>query len=377
MNYIFTCGGTGGHINPAIAIADAIKKKDKNAKILFVGNAGGMEGTLVPNAGYDIDFLHLSGIRRSISPQNAKAVFLALKAMKKCNKLVREFKPDAVIGTGGYVCYPMLCAAAKQGVFTAVHESNAIPGLAVKVLKNKMDRIYVNFSECATALGADKKILRTGNPQRKGIDPEMREQLRDKLGVSGIYRYVILSFGGSLGAETVNSEMLRLMKEFSSRHSEILHVHATGKGGHDQFVSKMRALGIDNCKNLNVNEYIFNMPEWINAADVVICRAGAMTLSELASAGRASILIPSPNVVDDHQYKNASAFSNGGAAFVARETEEELKAIPELVKTIILDKKVRSQMEKNAKKFDLGDASFIIAEDVISNARETKLRGVK
>ncbi len=372
MNYIFTCGGTGGHINPAIAVADAIKKKDASANILFIGNEGGMEAELVPKAGYRIEFVRVSGIKRSISLQNARAVLLTLAATRKCKRIIRDFKPDAVMGTGGYVCYPMLRAASDRGVFTAVHESNAIPGLAVRMLKKRMDRIYVNFSECAEALGKSDKILRTGNPQRIGINPEMREKYRNELGISGRYRYVILSFGGSLGARTINTEMLKLMRELSSKHPEVLHVHATGKGSYSAFFEEMKRLGIDKCKNLKVGEYIFDMPKWMNSADAVVCRAGAMTLSELATAGRASVLIPSPNVVDGHQLKNAKAFEKGGAAFLAEENEVSLSAVPELVKTLLFDKKVRLQMEENARKFSFGDASGVIAEDMLSIIRSRK-----
>ncbi len=372
MNYILTCGGTGGHINPAVAIADALKEKDKSAKILFVGNEGGMESTLVPKAGYSIKFVNVSGISRKLSPQNAVSVIKALNATRKCKKIIKEFSPDAVIGTGGYVCFPMLWAGSKAGVFTAVHESNAIPGLAVKLLKNRMDRIYINFRESGELLGNGDKILRTGNPQRAGIDPRSRERHRTELGISGKYRYVILSFGGSLGAETVNREMLELMKSFTAHHPEVLHVHATGRLGFDDFMSKIQNSELKGRKNIKIFEYIYELPKWINCADVVICRAGAMTLSELASAGRASVLIPSPNVVDNHQFKNARAFENAGASFAVSEVESDLKRIPELVKTILLDKKIRTSMEENAKKFAFGDASSIIANDIIACAKGIK-----
>ncbi len=372
MNYILSCGGTGGHINPAIAIADALRKKDSSAKILFVGNEGGMEAELVPKAEYPIKFINVSGISRKITPKNAISVIKALNATKKCTKIIEEFSPDAVIGTGGYVCYPMLRAASKANIFTAVHESNAIPGLAVKLLKNRMDRIYVNFKESGELLGNGEKILRAGNPQRTGIDPQNRQALRTELGITGKYRYVILSFGGSLGAETVNREMLKLMKSFTSLHTEVLHVHATGKNGFDEFMSNFQASNLKNCKNIRIFKYIFNLPEWINSADVVVCRAGAMTLSELASAGRASVLIPSPNVVDNHQFKNAKAFENAGASFALEENENELARIPELIKTVIFDKKIRVSMEENAKKFAFGDSSSVIANDIITLAKHKK-----
>ncbi len=372
MNYILTCGGTGGHINPAIAIADALKEKDKCAKILFIGNENGMESKLIPKAGYTIKYINVSGISRKLTPKNAVSVIKALNATQKCKKIIREFSPDAVIGTGGYVCYPMLRAASRLKIFTAVHESNAIPGLAVRLLKNRMDRIYINFRESGEILGGSPKILQTGNPQRTGINPKDRKNQRKELELTGKYRYVILSFGGSLGAETINREMLRLMKNFTSLHSEVLHVHATGKLGFDSFMEAFKDCGLNTCKNIRASDYIYELPKWINCADLVICRAGAMTLSELASAGRASILIPSPNVVDNHQFKNAKAFENAGAAFALSENENDLRRIPELVKTVLFDKKIRTTMEQNAEKFAFGDASSIIASDIMSHSKRQK-----
>ncbi len=369
MNYIFTCGGTGGHINPAIAIADAIKEKDKNAKILFVGNKGGMESELVRKAGYPIEFINVRGISRKLSLSNLDAVIKALNATRKCKKIFSDFQPHAVIGTGGYVCYPMLSASAGKS-FTAVHESNAIPGLAVKLLKNRVDKVYVNFDECARLLGVPEKTLRTGNPQRSGIEPSERGELRKKLGITGSYRHVIVSFGGSLGAETINREMLKLMERYSLKHPEILHIHATGKPGYSDFMQEFTEIGLDKYRNIRVSEYIFDMPHWINSSDLVICRAGAMTLSELASAGRAAILIPSPNVVDNHQYKNAKAFEDAGAAFLVSEDENDLLRIPELAETLLSDRRLRTQMEQNSSKFAFRDASCVIANDIVASAHK-------
>ncbi len=369
MKIIFACGGTGGHINPAIALADEFKRRYPFCEILFVGRIDGMEGKLVPKAGYKMESIDVCGIKRCFSPSNFKAVSKVVFASAKCKRLMDSFRPDAVIGTGGYVCYPVLSAAASKNIFTAVHESNAIPGMAVKLLKKRMHRIYVNFSECTEALGNDEKILRTGNPERLKLDPENRDELRRELGVSGRFRYVLLSFGGSLGAATINREILKLMQGFTSKHPEILHVHAAGSTGISEFKTEMALYGLDKCKNLKVSEYIFDMPKWMISADAVICRAGAMTLSELAGAGRASVLIPSPNVVDNHQYKNAKAFENGGAAFVVRESESELSHIREYVETLLFDKEVRRLMENNARNFYFGDASGVIVNDIVSSIK--------
>lgn len=372
MRIIVTGGGTGGHINPAIAIAEALKEADKDCDILFVGTPSGMENRLVSEAGYPIWHVEVEGIRRSLSFKNLLSVMKAARAVGKAKKIIEEFRPDAAIGTGGYVCYPIIKACSEMGIYTALHESNAVPGLAVRVLKNKTDRIFVNFSECADALGVPEKTLRCGNPLRKGLDRGKRELLRERYGITGRYRYVILSFGGSLGANALNTGALDVMERLSSKRADILHVHACGRNGQKEFFERFRALGLDGCKNIRVSEYISDMPEWINMADVVVSRSGAMTLSEIASAGRASVLIPSPNVADDHQYKNAKAFSDAGAAYLVTEDGEEMQRLPEIVETVLCDKRARLQMEKNAELFDVPNAGSVIAREMIAGIKEKR-----
>lgn len=365
MRLIMSGGGTGGHINPAIAIADEVKRLRPSTDIIFVGTERGLESRLVPDAGYPIRFIDVEGIKRSLSLSNIRALYKAMKATSQVKALIEEFRPDGVIGTGGYVCFPVMRAASSAGIYTALHESNAIPGLAVKALKNRTDRIFVNFEECAQALGMSDKVQRTGNPMRMGISASRREEFRDRLGVTGSYRYLIISFGGSLGARAINEAALYLMKELTCQRPDILHVHACGKHGYSDFVSRMKESGLDKCKNIRVSEYIYDMPLWLTASDLVISRCGAMTLSEIAEAGRASILVPSPNVVDDHQYKNARAFADGGAAYVVREEENIGERITELSRTVLSDRTVRERMEQSAAKFSFPDASRVIAEEII------------
>ena len=366
---IVTGGGTGGHINPAIAIADALTELDKKTEILFVGTPKGMENRLVGDAGYPIWHIDVSGIQRSLSPKNISAVIKAVRSVGEARRIIEKFRPDAAVGTGGYVCYPIIKACSDAGIYTALHESNAIPGLAVRVLKNKVDRIFVNFDECATALSVPEKTVRSGNPLRKGLDRGKRELLREKYGISGNYRYVILSFGGSLGANTVNSLALDVMSVLSSKRSDILHVHAYGKNGTSEFFEKFRSLGLDKCKNIRVSEYITDMPEWMIVSDVVISRSGAITLSEIAASGRASVLIPSPNVVDDHQYKNARAFADAGAAYVVKEGSADMARLPEIVETVLSDRAARAEMEKKAMLFDVPNAASLIARDVFEGIK--------
>ena len=367
MRVIFAGGGTAGHITPAIAVADAVMQMDKNSGVLFIGTERGIENRLCRESGYPIWHVDVSGIKRNLSFDNVKAVLKALKATKAAREMIKKFRPDAVVGTGGYICYPVVRAAASMGVYTVLHESNAVPGMAVKLLKNKVDRIYVNFSECAAALGGGDKVIRSGNPIKKTCAD--RSAVREALGVLGRYRYVILSFGGSLGAQTVNREVLSLMKNFTSLRGDVFHIHATGKGGYGEFMAAFNEASLDKCRNISVREYIYDMPKWLKAADLVICRSGAMTLSEIASAGRASILIPSPNVTDNHQYKNAKAFSDAGAAYMLCEDTGDLRRLSELVGTVLADKTVRERMEEKAKSFDFPDAAEMIANDILKNKK--------
>ena len=370
MRVIFAGGGTAGHINPAIAVADAVCSLEKNSEILFIGTKKGLENRLCEEAGYPLWHIDVVGIKRSLSLDNVKAAVKALKATGKAKEMIEKFRPDAVVGTGGYICYPVVKAASSMGIYTALHESNAIPGMAVKMLKNKVDRIFVNFKECGELLGGGEKTVRSGNPMKKTVGD--RKSIREELGITGRYRYVLLSFGGSLGAETVNREILNLMEGFTAGRKDIYHIHAAGKSGYSDFCKVFSERGLKECKNISVKEYIFDMPKWLVAADLVISRSGAMTLSEIASAGRASILIPSPNVTDNHQYKNAKAFSDAGAAYTLAEGSDELHRLSELAETVLSDRKVRQKMEEKAKTFDYPGAAEIIANDLINNSKRLR-----
>ena len=366
MRYVFSGGGTAGHINPAISVADKIKAIEPESEIVFIGNRNGMENKLVTLAGYPIWQIDVRGLKRSLSPDNLKAVFLAGKAVKDVKRMLRDFMPDAVIGTGGYVCYPVIKAASKMGIYTAIHESNAVPGLTVRMLKKRADSVFTGFPECVKLLGLGECI---GNPLRSGFIAESREEARKALGISGKYKYLLVSFGGSLGAEAVNETALTVMKELTSKRSDVLHIHAYGKNG-ENFVRKFREMGLSRCDNIRVSEYIYDMPRWLSSADAVICRSGAMTLAEIAAAGAPSVLIPSPNVTGDHQYKNALAFSEAGAAYLADERsigykEKALRLVTEL----LTDSCKREKMREALVDVSRPDAAERMAMAIIERAK--------
>ena len=321
MRVLMTGGGTAGHINPALAIAEIIRSKDPNAKIEFVGIRKGKETDLVPREGYPLHFVHSMGIKRSLSPSNVKALWMALTSpyAKETVSILRAFRPDLVIGTGGYACWPIMAAAVRMGIPTAIHESNALPGLAVRRLQRKVDRVWVNFESTKERLHPKARTVRVGNPLRQDFGRLSREEARAKLGIS-TDRLFVLSFGGSLGAEPVNRAVLQMMRDFSSKHPSVLHLHAAGKRDYEASLSAYREMGLEGNPSCRLVDYIYDMPTQMAAADLIIARAGAMTLSELAGMNKASILIPSPTVADNHQYINAKTLADAGAASLVEES---------------------------------------------------------
>ncbi len=378
MRVLMTGGGTGGHVNPALAIANTIKINDPDAVIEYVGTKRGIENKLVPKAGYTLHHVEVQGLRRSLSPANLRAAFLAVTSPRKARTIIEEFKPDLVVGTGGYVSWPVIKAAADMGIPTALHESNAIAGVAVKMLQKHVDRIYLNFEKTAESLSVSPdKILKVGNPVMGGFSSVTREEAREKLGIAARYRYVILSYAGSMGAEKVNDAVLALMKEFTSKHSEVYHIHATGAIEHELCTTQFKALGLDQYENIELCEYIYDMPLKMAAADLTINRAGAMTISELAITGKAAIFIPSPNVAENHQYKNAKVLYDAGAAglFEEKDLAEGARPLIDEVSALLSPEgeSRRRDMQEKIRAFAVPDANKRIYRDLCKLV-ETKKR---
>ena len=374
MRVLITGGGTGGHVNPALAIANTIKQNDPDAVIAYVGTKRGIENKLVPKAGYPMYYVDVKGIKRSLSPSNIKAAYLALTSPIKAKKIIREFKPDIVVGTGGYVSWPVVKAASQMGIPTALHESNAIAGVAVKMLQKSVDRIYLNFEKTGESLSCDRaKLMKVGNPILGGFSSMTREEARKKLGIPDKYKYVILSYAGSMGAEKVNDAVLCLMREFTSKHPEVYHIHATGSIELELCTSQFKEMGLDKCENIELCEYIYDMPVRMAAADITINRAGAMTISELAATGKCSIFIPSPNVAENHQYKNAKVLSDAGAAALVEEKELTYGAKPliEEVEKLLSDEgdELRAERSEKIQQFAVSDANKLIYNDLVKLAQ--------
>ena len=376
MRVLITGGGTGGHVNPALAIAGTIKQNDPEAVIAFVGTKRGLENKLVPKAGYPLYHVEVMGIKRSLSPSNIKAAYLALTSPSKAKKLIREFSPDIVVGTGGYVSWPVVKAAASMGIPTALHESNAIAGVAVRALQGDVDRIYLNFEKTADSISPKykDKLLHVGNPVSGSFRSVSAEEARARFGIGTKYEKMILSYGGSLGAEKVNEAVLELMKRYTSCHPEVLHVHATGSIEHEICTGLFREAGLDKCPNIELLEYIFDMPVRMAAADLVICRAGAMTVSELAMSSKCAIFIPSPNVAENHQFKNAEVLKNARAALLFEEKglAEDPTILPATVERLFSSDGAEEleEMKRNISAFASPDANRLIYEDLMKLAKK-------
>lgn len=323
MRILMTGGGTAGHINPALTIAELLKKEYPDAEFLFVGATGRMETQLVPAAGYPIRTVTVRGFQRRLSVKNIGRNILAavnvVTASAAAKKIVREFKPDLAVGTGGYVCGPVLREAIRAGVPTAVHESNAYPGVTVKMLGKEGATVLLCSEDARRHIPEGVKVIVTGNPLRSDFVTLDKEAARAELGLDS--RPLVLSFGGSLGALHINEAMAEVLRR-SREEGKLQHIHGAGKAGFAAMKTALDAMGVPlQGEGIAVREYIDDMPRCMAAADLVICRCGAMTLSELPAAGKPAILIPSPYVAENHQYHNAMVLVNRGAAVCIEEKD--------------------------------------------------------
>ena len=371
MKVLFACGGTAGHINPGLSIAAALGSRCPDIQIRFAGNPDGMEARLVPGAGFEFVPFRAMGIQRRLTPyniyRNAKSVCLLLTAQARAKKVIRAFGPDLVVGTGGYVSGPILLTAAKMGIPTATHEQNAFPGVTTKLLAKQVDKVLLAVEKAKEYLPKEAagKCIVTGNPVRPEILTERREEARRKCGVPE-GKLCILSFGGSLGAQRVNEAVADVMA-WHIKEGKLHHIHATGQYGVELLPRLLQDRKVPYSDNpcLDIREYIDDMPACLAAADLVICRAGASTLSELEAAGRASILIPSPNVAENHQYHNAMVLQNAGAAVVLEEKDLTGEALVKLVQELTASSARLEELGENARRIAAPNAVEVIADEVL------------
>ena len=369
MRILFAAGGTGGHINPALAIAGTIKSRHSEAEILFAGTPWGMEARFIPEANFDFKPIKVRGFERKFTLKaikgNIKAVWYLVGAEKRAKKIINDFKPDIVIGTGGYVSGPVVRTAAKMGIKTLIHEQNAFPGVTTKLLSKDVDVILVAFKEAMPRINTKAKMLEVGNPIREAFLYAKKDECRQKLGLDK-NKTVILSCGGSLGAKAINLAVCELLCK-NKDNKDVQFVHATGHYGSLWMPDKLREMGvnIDNNENIRVLEYINNMPEYLAACDLIITRAGAITLSEIQAQGKAALLIPSPNVTENHQFHNAMVLKNAGAGELIEEKDLSGKSLCSKVDELIKDKEALLKMGRKAAEISKTDANNLIYDEVM------------
>ena len=354
MRVLLTGGGTAGHINPAIAIANYIKEKDNNSEFLFVGTQRGLEKTLVPKCGYDIKFIDVMGLKRSLSAENIKVFIRYIKSIGDAKRIIKEFKPDVVIGTGGYVCAPVVKMAASMKIPTLIHEQNVFPGLAIKMLSKKADITAISFPETREMMSA-KRMELTGNPLRPNLFvPHDIDLLRAQYGFDE--KPIVLMFGGSLGAEKMNEALVQMLE---NKLTENFNLIASTGERHFENVKKSlseKGVNLEKTRGIKVMPYIYNMEEIFFAADVVVGRAGAITVSEITALGKAAVLIPSPYVAHNHQEYNARYLEKNGAAKVVLENEVSGERLAGEINLILKDKSELEKMKQSSKNIGIADA---------------------
>ena len=366
---IFTCGGTAGHVNPAIALAQFMQEKDPATEVLFVGAERGLEKDLVPKAGYAFRTVHISSFHRSFKPKeirhNLISVYNLMRAPREARAILREFQPDVVIGTGGYASFPMVKEASRAGIPTAVHESNMVPGLTTEMLEPFASRIMVGFESCRQHYKHPEKVMVTGTPVRGDFFDLTKEEAKSKLGLND-GRPLIVSFWGSLGASGMNRQMADFLA-LEAAKEPFHHIHAAGKTGYPVVAQLLREKDVDLTQHpaLELREYIYDMAVVMRAADLVICRAGASTISELTALGVPALIVPSPYVTNNHQEKNARVLEEAGGAAVLLEKDSSGQTMFQIACGILRDAEKWMKMEVAMTSLGIRDATERIYQTIL------------
>ncbi|MFD3448045.1 undecaprenyldiphospho-muramoylpentapeptide beta-N-acetylglucosaminyltransferase [Microbacteriaceae bacterium 4G12] len=351
MRVLVSGGGTGGHIYPALALIREIQKQDANARFLYIGTENGLESTIVRKAGIPFQSIVISGFKRKLSVENLKTVVRFLKGVQDSKRYIRRFNPDIVIGTGGYVCGPVVYAASKMGIPTIVHEQNSVPGVTNKFLSRYVNKVAVCFDEAAQYFPQNKVEL-TGNPRASEVMNQDGRKGKQSVGLSP-YKKSVLLFGGSRGARPINDAFLEAIEELGKRNYEVLYV--TGEVHYEKIMKSVKEKG--NPSNVIIKPFIHNMPEVLTAVDLVVSRAGATTLAELTALGKPSILIPSPYVTNNHQEKNARSLVEKGAAKLRAEKDLTGTTLLEDIDSILVDDRKLQEMKQAATELGIPSAA--------------------
>lgn len=370
MKVLFTCGGTAGHINPAVALARMFQERVDDCQVLFVGAKGGMEERLVPKEGFPLETVTISSFWRSVSPSGLKHNLKTLRNLsvskKEAAQILDGFQPDLVVGTGGYASYPVVNEAAHRGIPTAVHESNAVPGLTTQRLSKVADRVMVGYEESREHYSRPDRVVVTGTPVRGEFFRQSRQAAREKLGITD-ERPLVLSYWGSLGAEVMNGYMAEFLRWAAQEGAPFHHIHGAGR----DFASMTAALAdVKLPPELQLREYIYDMPTVMVAADLVLCRGGASTLSELTAIGKPAIIVPSPYVTNHHQEKNANVLAQEGGAVVLLEPVCSGETLYKTTKELLADAQRRDTMAQAMARMGIPDAAEKIYETLLSLVKD-------
>lgn len=363
MKCIVTGGGTGGHIYPAIAIADKIKEKDPDAEILYIGNDIGLEKDIVPTAGYRMEMVSAKWLDRRNLLRIFDTGLSTLRGVHQSLKIMKKFKPDVVIGTGGFVCVPVMYAAHKYSARCYLHEQNAYPGVANKTLEKFATKVFLGFPEASQFFHQPEKHVNVGNPVRKIFYDVDTAEARRSLGIPE-KDFVIFSFGGSQGAEKINDVGFDLMEAING-HDGVTFIFGTGSQYYDEILNRAKAGGLDIQQNIKVRSYINDMEKYLGAADLIISRAGALSVAETTVCGKASILIPSPNVTGNHQYFNAKSVSDKGGAVLIEEKDLTSEYLISQVMKLRNDRELLAKMSKASKECAPLSATDQIYEEIL------------
>lgn len=351
MKAIIAAAGTGGHINPALAIANKIKQEEPNSEIIFVGTDRGLENDLIPRAGYDLKIIEAYGFNRKISLDNVKKMYKTFKSIGQAKKIIQDFKPDIMIGTGGYICLPVALAASKLNVPIVLHESNAFPGVAIKMLSKKASAILVGFEDAKKRIKNAENVVVVGNPSKVkeiSFTNSQKEKILKEIGLTDIEKPIVLVFGGSQGAQKINESFINIISKKVNEKYQI--IWATGPNQYEIIKTKLQNLNIniDNIPNVKILPYIYNMEEVMNCVDLVVSRSGAMTITEISIVGKPSIFIPFPYATENHQEYNAKVLEKVGAAKIILDADLDFNILNSTINEIISDKEKMCRMSENA-----------------------------
>ncbi len=374
MRVVFTCGGTGGHIYPAIAVAKLFQERQPGCEILFIGAEDGMENKIVPREGFRLETLKISNYQRSLTPKavwhNVTTLCAMAGSLRKARRLLRQFAPDVIVGTGGYASYPALREGTRMKIPAAVHESNAVPGLTTRMVEKRVERVMVSFEESRACYTDPARVVVTGTPVREEFLYTSREEARRSLGLDS--RPLVVSYWGSLGAREMNKKIAQFMQCEIDAGEPFQHIHATGSFGWRWMPRYVADMGVDlrAHPSIRMQEYIYDMPVVMAAADLVICRAGAATIGEVCASATPCIMVPSPNVTDNHQEKNAAALEKTGAAALIHEAECDGPSLFAAARQILDDPAQLRAMRAAAANTAVVDAAERIYQTALELARE-------